>query len=57
MSEELRFCPECGSEDLINMEHDIEDGVAIKVGCENCDNYWWEVYAHSFSESKDGVEL
>jgi len=55
MSEELELCPECDSADLQNDETMFDDGyISVKVVCENCGNYWWEVYSHSFTELKDG---
>ena len=47
----LDACPKCSSADLQNEETLFDDGeVSIKVRCENCSEFWWEVYTFSFTE-------
>ena len=48
---QFETCPECGSENLQNIEGYFEDGgYSQHVWCEDCGQKWWEIYTFSKTE-------
>lgn len=53
-NEQSDVCPFCHSTESQNEETLYDEGeVSVKIRCEDCDNFWWDVYTFAFTEYEE----